>query len=196
MSLSRGDDNVGRTLQFISLVLVVAILTLALNGCGWRLRGSLNVDVNIPPIYVEFQNASPELRRELVQTLETSKVPVVKQPSEAELVLVIHAENRGRRVLSVNSAGKVSDYELQYELVFSVRDSAGAEVIAKDTITQQRDYSFDDTAVLAKGEEERKLFDFMRRMTIQSLMRRLHSLNKPKVAPAQSEATDPPNDAD
>ncbi len=176
-SLTGEGENPGcadsrRTLRFVSLLLIIAILCLSMTGCGWRLRGSSMLDVSLPPLQLQFQQGGAELRRELSQSLESSGVSVT---DAAELVLVIHRESQGRRVLSVNSSGKVNEYELQYELLFSVRDGEET-LVSNQRIRQQRDYQFDEAAVLAKGEEERRLFDFMRRMSIQSLMRRLQSL--------------------
>jgi len=151
-----------------------------MTGCGWRLRGSSTLDVSLPPLQLQFQQAGVELRRELGQSLDSAGVSVT---DAAELVLIIHSESQGRRVLSVNSSGKVNEYELQYELLFSVRDGEET-LVSNQRIRQQRDYQFDEAAVLAKGEEERRLFDFMRRMSIQSLMRRLQSLaSKQAVMP-------------
>jgi LPS-assembly lipoprotein len=108
-------------------------------------------------------------------------VTLAKSRTDAPLILVIQNETQQRRVLAVGSAGKVSEYELQYQLKFSVRDQTGKEVIAPDTISQQRDYSFSENEVLAKGEEEQQLFAFMRSMAIQTLLRRLQGLNEWKA---------------
>jgi LPS-assembly lipoprotein len=158
-------------LLLLSLVLMLIVSTLY--GCGWRLRGSSNLDVSLPPMQLQFQQGSANLKRELRQSLVSAGVSL---NSDAERVLVIHGESQGRRVLSVDSSGKVSEYELQYELSYSLQSGQGKDLISNDRIKQQRDYQFDESAVLAMGEEERRLFDFMRRMSIQSLMRRLQTV--------------------
>lgn len=163
-----------------------------LNGCGWRLRGSLDTDLVLPAMFVQYHSVSSELRRDLTQTLESAGVDLQANADNAELVLVLHSENRGRRVLSINASGKVSDYELQYTVTFSVQDNAGNALIDNEQINQQRDYSFDESAVLAKSEEERRLFDFMRSMSIQTLMRRLHAVNE-KRAVATTASTENAN---
>lgn len=171
-----------RTLRSVLLLLVVTVLVLSLTACGWRLRGSMGMEMSLPPIYLDIQNGSPELRSELPQTLVSSGVQRAANREAAPLVLVIQNETQQRRVLAVGSAGKVSEYELQYQLTFAVRDKDGKEVIATDTIRQQREYSFNENEVLAKGEEEQQLFSFMRSMAIQTLLRRMQGLseyNKP-----------------
>jgi LPS-assembly lipoprotein len=175
-----------RTLRSIPLLLFITMLVTALNGCGWHLHGSQTMEVALPPLYLQIQNASAELRRDLTNALESADIKLVDQ-TQAELRLTIHNENRGRRVLAVNTSGQVSEYELQYELVFSVSNKAGEILIPKDSILQQRDYQFDNADVLSKSEEESRLFDFMRNQSIQALMRRLRALdtNAPAKAPEQ-----------
>lgn len=174
-----------RTLLF---VLAVAIFAMTLNGCGWRLRGSMGMEMSLPPIYLEIQNGSAELRSELPYTLRSSGVQLEPRREAAPLILMIHSELQQRRVLAVGSAGKVSEYELQYLLKFSVRDQSGKDVISTDTISQQREYSFNENEVLAKGEEEQQLFGFMRSMAIQTLLRRMQALNQLKEKPAVTES--------
>lgn len=182
-----GSKKHDHGLGLVSLLLIVVMLCSSLTACGWRLRGSLDTDLVLPPMHVQYHSASSELKRELNQALESSGVDLQANADDAELVLELHSENRGRRVLSVDRSGKVSDYELQYTLTFSVRDNAGKALIINEQINQQRDYSFDESAVLAKSEEERRLFDFMRRMSIQTLMRRLHSINEKRATAAPSD---------
>ena len=175
------------TLRFVVWALVIVMFASVLTGCGWRLRGSQAVDVVLPPMQLQFQQGSAALKRELRQSLESAGVAL---NAEAERVLVIHSESQGRRVLSVDSSGKVSEYELQYELLFSLRDSQAGNLLDNQRISQQRDYQFDESVVLAKGEEEQRLFDFMRSMSIQSLMRRLQT-----VAASKADAAEVPADA-
>ncbi|HGX91900.1 MAG TPA: hypothetical protein ENK35_01140 [Candidatus Tenderia sp.] len=152
--------------------MLFALVLMSLNGCGWRLRGAVDVEMAAPPaMQVRFQQASADLKRELNQKLASAGVDL---NDSADLVLMIHSEKQGRRVLSVGSSGKVSEYDLQYELLFSLRNG-GQQLISNERISQQRDYQFDDASVLAKGEEEKRLFEFMRRMAVQKLLRRLQS---------------------
>ena len=161
-------------------LLVAMVMLQALQGCGWRLRGSMSMDLAVPPVYLDVRSASSELKRDLTNALKSSGVELVGNRAEAQLRLIIHNETRGRRVMSVGSSGKVSEYELQYQINFSVTDQED-NVVMQDVITQHRDYEFDDTQVLAKGDEEKRLFDFMRRTAVQSLLRRLQTLAEVKT---------------
>ena len=169
------------------LLLIVLVFVSSLTGCDWRLRGSMDKDLALPPLYLDIQNGSAELRSELPQTLRSAGVQLEKTRETAQLILVIQNETLERRVLAVGNAGKVSEYELQYQLRFFVQDQTGKEVIAPDTIRQQRDYTFNEAEVLAKGEEQQQLFGFMRSMAIQTLLRRMQGLSELKALPVTTE---------
>ncbi len=151
-------------------------LLASLSACGWHLRGSQTVDLALPPLYLQVEQGSAELLREVATGLKASQVEVVANRSAARMVLTLERERSDRRVLSVDGRGNVQAYELLYRLVFSVRDSDGKLLLPSETITFQRDYSFDEAEVLAKSKEQTQLFDMMRRNAVQQLMRRLQSL--------------------
>lgn len=176
-----------RSIQATVMLLVICIMFTSLTACGWRLRGSLDKELSLPPLYLEIKSGSPDLRSELPQTLRAAGVQLEPKRESAQLILVISNETQQRRVLAVGRVGKVSEYELLYQLSFSVRDQAGKEVLASDAIRQQRDYTFNENEVLAKGEEERQLFGFMRSMAIQTLLRRLQALSELKATRATTE---------
>ena len=155
-------------------VLLVLTAT-ALSACGWRLRGASNMELELPAVWLQYQSASAVLQRDLNKALQSSGVELTSSEAQAGLKLIVHSDSQGRRVLSVGSGGKVNEYELQYLLNFSIRDSEDT-LLVKDAIEQQRDYTFDETQVLAKDEEERQLYDFMRRSAVQSLLRRLQNV--------------------
>lgn len=147
-------------------------------------------------VYVKYERASAELRRELEQVLKANQVTMVEEVDSAELVLLIHQDGQGRRVLSVDQVGVVNEYELQYQLSYSLRDAEGVELSPLQNISLQRDYSYNQNEVLAKDKEERLLFDFMRRAAVQKLMRQLQRVAQEHAAVTAAPATDFPADAD
>lgn len=174
--------NCAEVFRFIAIFSLITIILSSITACGWHLRGSSEAVLTIPPVRLEIQKGGAELRSELPIALKGAGIQLAQKGETAPLILAIHNELQQRRVLAVGKGGKVTEYELQYQLVFSVRDQSGKEVIATDTIRQQREYSFNEGEVLAKADEERQLFSFMRSMVIQTLLLRMQGLseyNKP-----------------
>ncbi len=144
-----------------------------LSACGFHLRGSVTEGVQLPPTYLTG-TAGP-LLQEVRYYLVVSKVPVVKNQKEAQLVIDLISEDVQRRVLSVGSTGKVEEYEVSYAATYAVRRADGKIIIAPETLDQQRDYTFNESEVLAKDTEQARLVQDMRHAVVRQIMRRLEA---------------------
>ncbi len=159
-------------------LLAAALLLALLQGCGWHLRGHGPQQAGalaLGPLHLETRAVGADLASRLRQRLEAAGISLVPR-SEAELILRVADERSARRVLSVGAGGKVEAYELQYGLDFSVRRADGTVLIPTEHLGFERDYAFDETEVLAKGQEQRELFELMYRNAVEAIVRRLHNL--------------------
>ena len=157
--------------RFFFSLLVTFYSLLLLSGCGFHLRGSQTERVQLPPTYLA--GAAGPLQRELRHYLAISEVPVVDRQKDAQLVIDLIGEEVQRRVLSVGSTGKVEEYEVHYAATYAVRRADGESVIPRETLDQQRDYTFSQSEVLAKDTEQERLVQDMRRGVVRQMMRRL-----------------------
>jgi LPS-assembly lipoprotein len=148
--------------------LMVALL--ALTACGFHLRGSQGEFAALPPVFVRGGDPAA---LELSQMLRTAGTTVAASTAEAELIVVIGDARRERRVLSVGTRGRVQEYQLIYQLDWHGENRAGRHVIAAQTISQSRNFSFDETDIIAKSNEEDFLFRDMQRNAVMQIMRRL-----------------------
>ena len=95
---------------------------------------------------------------------------------QAQVVLKVLGEQREKVVVGVNSSGQVREFQLRLRLLFRVRMPNGRELIVPTEISQQRDISFNESAVLAKEAEEVLLFRDMQNDILQQLLRRLAAI--------------------
>lgn len=157
-------------------ITVGAVVLLA--GCGFQLRGTETATA-WPARFqrvVIADSAGPSdiatlLRHRLidrhgVEVVESGAVPVIR----------IRMTDLGRRVLVVDSYGKVSAYLLRYRVDFDVADAAGEVLVPAQSIQLQRDYSFSASSVLAKEAEERRLREAMMQDALDQVVRRLTRL--------------------
>jgi LPS-assembly lipoprotein len=91
----------------------------------------------------------------------------------AQMVIDILQEQREKTVVGVNSSGQVREFQLRIRVRFRVRTPQGKELVPDTEILQQRDISFNESAVLAKEAEEALLYRDMQTDIVQQLMRRL-----------------------
>lgn len=147
------------------------ITALLLTGCGFRLRGPqalkfATVHINTPP--------ETELGAQLRRLIATSGTTTVTEAAEqAEARLQILSNNRGREILSLTGAGKVREYQLTQTLRFQLLDKAGKAMIPPTSLSARREYTFDDSQVLGKEQEENLLYRDMQADLVQQMMRRL-----------------------
>ena len=135
--------------------LIMILLTLtALTGCSdWYLRGTRSDLVNVKTVAIRG-TAAPVLARALATELRLSNVQVVKR-SEAEAVLELGREQFDRRVVSVDpDTGKVRELELSLEVGLAVRDNEGNLLAPYQDLNWQRDFVFDETALLGTNEQQ------------------------------------------
>lgn len=163
-------------LFFVSLMLV---------SCGFHLRGSQDLSVVLPEVQLDGVNQHSDLGRDLIQALTSSKVAVV---DESSVILDITQNNITKRVLSVDSAGRANQYELNYQLGFTLQKKIETEdnkqkfvdLMKAQIISEKREYLFDANLVLSKTGEEVTLNNDMRQSAILQLLRRLNFSLKAK----------------
>lgn len=162
---------------------LLAILLLALTGCGFQLRG----DVSLPYSTIYFAlPANSILGAKLKLNLRSGKgTQVVDHDKEAEAIFRQVLERREKLILSVNNLGRVREYQLRLTYVFRLVDIKGRDLLPLNEIVMVRDVSYNDSAILSKEQEELMLWDDMQQDLVQQVLRRLQAI--PKNTDAEQE---------
>ena len=149
---------------------------LLLSGCGFRLRGPQRLDFATLHVNVgELTELGASIRRLIATTGSTT---IVEDAAQADARLQILGIDRGREILSLTGAGKVREYQLRQTLRFQLLDKSGKAVIPPTSMSASREYTFDDSQVLGKEQEETLLYNDMQQDLLQQLMRRLASVQR------------------
>ena len=158
----------------LSIPLLAAALLLA--GCGFKLRGAVELPEDIRTVQVM---APPELRNDILTLLDSGGVGVSASGANADARITVTGERFSRRVLSVDpTTGKEREFELAYALDFGVTARGGQTVIENGSVNLLRDYVFDPEAVIGTGREEELLREEMRRDAARQLMRKVEAALK------------------
>jgi len=156
---------------------LAAPIALLAAGCGFQLRKA--PDFVFDSIVIGSPSSSPlgnELRRSFAAN---GKVAVVVDPKlmvDADVVLHITQEQREKVVVGLNASGQVREFQLRTRVKFRLATPKGRELIPETELLQQRDISFNESAVLSKEAEENLLYRDMQSDIVQQLMRRLAAL--------------------
>lgn len=154
------------------------LLAAILAGCGFHLRGGADMALPFKTVYLGFADTSTlgnALKRNIRGAGGTA---ILSEAKDAEAILDVLSESRGKSVLSLNNKGRVSEYTLTYTFKFRVRDGAGAELLAPTEIRLTRDMNYDDTQTLAKEGEEALLYRDMQNDLVQQILRRLAAIRR------------------
>ncbi len=146
------------------------LMFLMLTACGYHLRGSIAMPEPLKNLYVF--NASSALQSELSDVMKASKGHLASSPNEASLVVKIISEDIKTRVLSIGSSGKSNESQLDYFLQFQFYDNQENQVMEEQRIEIAREYFNDQTAVLAKSNEEQILRKEIYKQAVRMLMLR------------------------
>lgn len=158
--------------------------TLALflsTACGYHLRGNIELPKGMENIYVEA--ASGMLQQEMKKALKSSQGTLVNAPVEAGLAIKFAKEEMSSRVMSINSAGRANQFQLIYQLIFSIYEPSGKLLLGDQNVNIKREYFNDQTAILGKSNEEGVIRAEMYQQAVSSIMSRISVAmeNKAKV---------------
>ncbi len=176
---------------------LLAALAGSVTACGFHLRGSGgSYTLPFKSMYVGLPESSP-LAIDLKRNIRVNGgTVIVGDPKAADGIIDVITDpekTRTKTILSLNSAGRVGEYLLSYNIVFRVRDNTGAELLGPTQITLTRPITFNETQLLAKEQEEALLYRDMQTDLVQQMMRRMAAI---KIgAPAPASATPGPGSA-
>lgn len=164
--------------------LLLAALTLATaivaTGCGFQLRGSrAPVELPFETLYIALPTTS-DLHAQLKRSIEaTDKTRVIGDPKSAQVTLSFVGDQQAKNVLSLDTSGKVREFQLVRTLSFRLHDAAGRDWLPVTQIAARRDMYFSDQQILAKEAEEATLWRDMQSDLAYQMMRRLGAAKPP-----------------
>ena len=156
----------------VALLAQASLASVLLAGCGFKLRGSQSFGFQTLAVLPHPGGAvAIELRRSFGDSVRVLAPDAAL--TQAQLVLEILQEQREKTVVGINSSGQVREFQLRIRVSYRIRTPQGRELVPASEILQQRDISFNESAVLAKEAEEGLLYRDMQTDIVQQLMRRL-----------------------
>jgi len=154
-----------RTAKIISIALLV---TTVVSACGFSLRGNSRQSGSqfVGQLHIDG-DGSVSLLSPLRNALTAQQVQFAAFRKDADTLVIIDNEVLSRRVASVDASGRVSEFELLHSIdlrtLRTVDGVKAGELNPEDsdqrpqTVSVIRDYTYDETEVLAKDDEEKIL---------------------------------------
>ncbi|MBL8258809.1 MAG: hypothetical protein JNM60_03230 [Candidatus Competibacteraceae bacterium] len=157
----------------------LGLLALLLAGCGFHLRGPVELAPELRVIYVQSQLAigSPPgaLSRKLPVVLARNGVAVTRDPAQATAILTILNEGGGRRTMAADRFDVKREYTLVYGAAYDVKRPNGQVLIGAEGISANRAVLFDENRVLGFEAAQESLTDSMAEDMAWQILRRLQA---------------------
>jgi LPS-assembly lipoprotein len=161
--------------RFLSKGTVPVAAALLLASCGFHLQGRQPLPALFSYTFVDTKDEQTDFAQDLRKALIASKVNVLPTKGSSTAIVQVHEDELTERILSVSAQNIPTEYELTYEVTFSVT-ADGKTLIDKEEISATRDISFDEAQLLAKEREQEILRAALARDLVALVMRRLAAL--------------------
>ncbi|GAC1634318.1 MAG: hypothetical protein NVS9B10_30320 [Nevskia sp.] len=169
-----------------------------LAGGGYPPPGHRPLPKPLNSVYVElvdqYHVTAPPLQTALQVRLARSGGAVKSKAEDAETVLRLSDLSEGREVLSIGPDGRAIEYRLLTRVTYSLRTREGEVLIAPESQTVSRDYSFSAQQILPKESEEARLRGYIQDSLAELVLLRLElalSQSRPGLALPAEPATTP-----
>ena len=146
-------------------------LIFIISACGFQLRGDIQANFDSISISGGSSNFNKTLQRKFRQAGIT-----IKSASEAEKIVQILKNDFTKTILTLTGTGLVSEYQLDYTVSYRFKSKDGPWSLPL-TLEASRTYTYDDSDILAKDEEEKRLLSGMEDQLIKTMATQI-SLSK------------------
>ena len=153
-----------KKLSFLGLILIIS-------ACGFQLRGDIKANFDSISISGGTSGFNKTLQRKFRQAGIT-----ITSASDAEKIVEIIKNSFTKTILTLTGTGAVSEYQLDYIVTYRFKSKDGSWNLPV-TIETSRTYTYDDSDILAKDEEEKRLVSGMEDQLIKTMTTQI-SLSK------------------
>ncbi len=150
-------------------------LSLALAGCGFHLQGHVDLPRALANSRLEASDKQSDFYSSLRDSLHTAGAQLDGPDTADTAVIQILEDSSSERVLTVSARNTPTAYVITYRVKVAVQYQ-GKELLPAEEHTATREYSFDETELLAKNRESAYLTQALADDLAALFMRRLAAL--------------------
>jgi len=146
---------------------------MALTGCGFHLRGSVDVPTWLNQVAVINENAHRDLKPLLIEALTSYHISVDPSPKKANYILIIENDSIKEQMTSVSSTTTSRQYQLIYQVFFKLITASGVEIIPHAQVTVIRQLTVNYNQILGSNQEGELLKSEMRNDAVTQILFRI-----------------------
>ena len=152
----------------IHYFILCSMLVLSLASCGFQLKQSTSLPASFGPVSIQGISKFNPFYRTVRNALRQSSVNIVESTAASHTIHI--SSSRERKVLSVNTAGKVSEYELIQRLKYRVTRADGSTLTSPTTLSRSSYYTASTTEVLGNATEEVDIYKRLEEQLVNQML--------------------------
>lgn len=149
-------------------ILYLFVIMMMISSCGYQLRGSMNVD-GLENIII-ISNGHTSISNMLSQKLGSSVILQIQDYNTYPVVKINSISSR-KRQLSVNSSGRVDEYEISKSLDYEIISSENNSVTG--TLKASGSYDFNESRMQITSEQEKITNNAIDKVLVRKLIQKL-----------------------
>lgn len=149
-------------------ILYLFVIVMMISSCGYQLRGSMNVD-GLENIII-ISNGHTSISNMLSQKLGSSVILQIQDYNTYPIVKINSISSR-KRQLSVNSSGRVDEYEISKSLDYEIISSENNSVTG--TLKASGSYDFNESRMQITSEQEKITNNAIDKVLVRKLIQKL-----------------------
>ena len=149
-------------------ILYLFVIMMMISSCGYQLRGSMNVD-GLENIII-ISNGHTSISNMLSQKLGSSVILQIQDYNTYPVVKINSISSR-KRELSVNSSGRVDEYEISKSLDYEIITSENNSVTG--TLRASGSYDFNESRMQITSEQEKITNNAIDKALVRKLIQKL-----------------------
>lgn len=157
---------------------LLCLFFLVLTGCGFHLRGMIDMPPWLDKVAIVVQNANRNLSPLLKDQLQAYNIKVVDNPTDASYLLILESDGIQQQLTNVGASTAPRQYLLIYNVRFTLVKVKGAALIPSTQVFTSRQFTSNNDRILGSNSEEMLLGSEMRRDVIMQIINRISRENR------------------
>lgn len=149
------------------------LFALLLVGCGFHLRGMMDMPVWLNDVAIIVQDAHRDIQPLLKEQLEAYHIRICSNVSAAHYWLIIEQDHEQQQITSVSSSTTPRQYQMIYSIRYKLQKANGREIIPSSNIVLTRQLTVNSNRILGSNDEEVILKQEMRRDAVIQILDRI-----------------------
>ena len=157
---------------------ILGMTVLLITGCGFHLRGMLEMPRWLNNMTIVLQNASRDLEPLLTNQLKTYNIRVNPDPARTDFWLIIEEDSYHQQMGSISSSTTPRQYQLYYTVRFKLQRSKGEKILPSTLVVVTRQITLNSDRILGSTYEEDLSKSEMRREAVMQIIQRLSRVHE------------------